>query len=167
MLTLDEETNSHSEGDQWPAPGLGTDCTRSRSVAIRWRAMSFSSTTVEWPFLLGAEYGTVPLGREVRNRDGSTLLLGLCAPRWSFLLSREEHREAKRTKKRSRWERRRAMESVKWKVRIRNGDYDVCLIDGMRLFVCRVIYRITGRKERKTWTSSLSNRGPLLSQDLE
>jgi len=42
------------------------------------------------------------------------------------------------------------MESVKWKVRIRNGDYDVCLIDGMRLFVCRVIYRITGRKERKT-----------------
>jgi len=43
--------------------------------------MSFSSTTVEWPFLLGVEDGTVPLGREVRNRDGSTLLVGLCGPR--------------------------------------------------------------------------------------
>lgn len=31
--------------------------------------MSFSSTTSAWPFLLGAEDGTVPFGRALRNRE--------------------------------------------------------------------------------------------------
>ena len=100
---------------QWPAPGLGTDRRRICSVLMRWRAMSFSSTTVECPFLLGVEVGTVPLGRELKNKDGSTLfLLCFCAPRWSFLASRHEQREAKRTKNRTRWEPKRAMESGNW-----------------------------------------------------
>ncbi|KAG6594532.1 hypothetical protein SDJN03_11085, partial [Cucurbita argyrosperma subsp. sororia] len=42
-------------------PGLGTDSTRCRAV-------SFWSRSRAWAFLLGAEEGTVPLGRAARKR---------------------------------------------------------------------------------------------------
>ena len=75
------------------------------SVLMGWRAMSFSSTSVACPFLLGVEDGTVPLGRELKNKfsleERSTLFPSFSPPRWSFLPSKHEHMEAKRTKERT------------------------------------------------------------------
>lgn len=49
-------------------------------MAERWRATSFSSMVTEWPFLLGADEGTLPLGSAVRynlaSRDGWSLSCG-------------------------------------------------------------------------------------------
>lgn len=55
---------------QWPTPGLGTD-RRIRSMLARCLWKSCSLFRVAWPFLLGEEDGTVPLGR-AWNRDEST-----------------------------------------------------------------------------------------------
>lgn len=63
-------------------------------------AMSFSSTTNAWPFLLGVEDGTVPLGRELSSElgfNGAWLVLSTFIVPSSFLLSEgKESREADR-----------------------------------------------------------------------
>lgn len=128
VLTFHEGTNNNTKGNQWPTPGLGTERRRSLSVLIRWRATSFSSTTVECVFLLGVEDGTVPLGRKPRNKDGSTLLCLWGEPRWSFLPSRHEKMEAKRIKNRTSWEQRRAMEIVETATTEKEWEMFVCLL---------------------------------------
>ncbi|KAG5025218.1 hypothetical protein JHK82_021123 [Glycine max] len=70
-------------------------------MVMRCRAMSFSSTSMECPFLLGEEGGTVPLGSALRNKlslleDGFSFL-----SRTSFLASKHEQNEANRSMKRS------------------------------------------------------------------
>ena len=71
---------------------------------MRCRAMSFSSTSIECPFLLGEEGGTVPLGSALRNKlslpeDGFSFFC--CFSRTSFLASKSEQNEAKRSINRS------------------------------------------------------------------
>ena len=110
---INEKRKNNIEANQWPAPGLGTDLRRTRSVLMRWRAMSFSSTSVACPFLLGVEDGTVPLGRELKNKlsleEGSIFFPSFSPPRRSFLPSKHEHMEAKRTKERTSKVAKRAM----------------------------------------------------------
>jgi len=66
--------------------------------------MSFSSTSIECPFLLGEEGGTVPLGSALRNKlslleDGFSFFC--CFSRTSFLASKSEQNEDKRSINRS------------------------------------------------------------------
>jgi hypothetical protein len=78
--------------------------------------MSFSSTSMACPFLVGEEDGTVPLGSALKNKlssfiDGFLFIFFHCfsAPTTSFLPSKHEQSEENKTKKTIREELDRAM----------------------------------------------------------
>jgi hypothetical protein len=74
-------------------------------MLIRWRATSFSSTTIPWPFLLGVDDGTLPFGRALRiklsPKEATDRFLLSFAISSSFLPSKHAANAEKTTKKNS------------------------------------------------------------------
>jgi len=108
--------------------------------------MSFSSTSVACPFLLGEEGGTVPFGSALRNKlsllgDGFTLLCCFC--RTSFLASKDEQSEAKRSIKSSSTVVGRAM-LINWRKQLRRNERER---ERDRKVI--VIYNVERKRERE------------------